>query len=84
MRKASQRDKVYQCFYDPVEAGIYTVYVQWSGAHVEGSPFTVLLAHTSQELDHMTDENHSSSTSPPPGAANGSPRGLSEDPGFLY
>ncbi|KAK7090869.1 filamin-C-like isoform X2 [Littorina saxatilis] len=75
MRKASQKDKLYQCFYDPVEAGIYTVYIQWSGAHVEGSPFTVLLAHSAQELEMMSDDNRSM-RSPPPSIApgEGSPR----------
>ncbi|GFO06181.1 filamin-c [Plakobranchus ocellatus] len=53
MRKASQRDKIYQCFYDPVEPGIYTVYVQWSGVHVAGSPFQVLLATSERELERM-------------------------------
>ena len=84
MRKASQKDKVYQCFYDPVEAGIYTVYVQWSGTHVEGSPFTVLLAHSAQELELMTDQSLSSPKSPPPETSNSSPRSVSQDPGFLY
>ncbi|KAL8593937.1 hypothetical protein ACOMHN_021789 [Nucella lapillus] len=55
MRKAKQREKLYQCFYDPVESGVYTVHVQWSGQHVEGSPFTVQLASTSDELDLLTD-----------------------------
>ena len=84
MRKASQKDKVYQCFYDPVEAGIYTVYVQWSGTHVDGSPFTVLLAHSAQELDLMSDQSLSSPKSPPPETSNSSPRSVSQDPGFLY
>ncbi|GFR82088.1 filamin-C [Elysia marginata] len=53
MRKASQRDKIYQCFYDPVEPGVYTVYVQWSGVHVAGSPFQVLLATSDRELERM-------------------------------
>ncbi|XP_012935156.2 filamin-C [Aplysia californica] len=56
MRKASQKDKIFQCFYDPVEPGIYTVNVQWSGVHVEGSPFTVLLAYNERELAQMQDE----------------------------
>ncbi|KAK3780575.1 hypothetical protein RRG08_037514 [Elysia crispata] len=53
MRKASQRDKIYQCFYDPIEPGIYTVHVQWSGVHVAGSPFQVLLATSENELERM-------------------------------
>lgn len=61
MRKASQKEKLYQCFYDPVEAGIYTIYVQWSGAHVDGSPFTVLLANSDRELDMMSDIDRASS-----------------------
>ncbi|XP_041356835.1 filamin-C-like isoform X2 [Gigantopelta aegis] len=60
MRKTSQKDKVYQCFYDPIESGIYTIYVQWSGTHVDGSPYTVLLANSSRELD-MMNEDHTSS-----------------------
>ncbi|BFZ00346.1 hypothetical protein BsWGS_03384 [Bradybaena similaris] len=62
MRKASQKDKIYQCFYDPVEPGIYTVNVQWSGEHIEGSPFTVLLATNPGELQQMQDEIQETST----------------------
>lgn len=62
MRKASQKDKLYQCFYDPVEAGIYTVHVQWSGKHVGGSPFTVHLAHSHQDLEMM--RSHSGQNGP--------------------
>ncbi|XP_059151967.1 filamin-C-like [Physella acuta] len=50
MRKASTKERIYQCFYDPVEPGIYTVNVEWSGSHVDGSPFTVLLATSAREL----------------------------------
>lgn len=56
MRKASQKDKIYQCFYDPVEPGIYTVHVQWSGIHINGSPFSVLLATSARELQLMQEE----------------------------
>ncbi|ESP04923.1 hypothetical protein LOTGIDRAFT_229996 [Lottia gigantea] len=53
MRKAKKHGKLYQCFYNPIEAGIYTVYVMWSGQHIEGSPFTVLLAADQEELERF-------------------------------
>ena len=56
MRKASQKEKIFQCFYDPEEPGIYSVNVEWSGVHVSGSPFTVLLAYTQDDLRRMKDD----------------------------
>ncbi|KAL8625534.1 hypothetical protein ACOMHN_014623 [Nucella lapillus] len=82
MRRSNDRKKLYQCFYDPVEAGIYTMYVDWSGDQVDGSPFTVFLAKTKQELDMMNDQESSRLGPPSPYVANGSPPG--EGPDFLY
>ncbi|XP_076435753.1 filamin-A-like [Babylonia areolata] len=81
MRKAKQREKLYQCFYDPVEAGIYSVHVQWSGVHVEGSPFTVCLASSSEELELMSDL---SSSSRPHSTVSGGVGGMGGLGGFLY
>ena len=48
MRNACKGYKVYKCFYDPIEAGVYTIDVLWSGNHVTGSPYVVVLASASQ------------------------------------
>ncbi|XP_071084444.1 filamin-C-like [Haliotis cracherodii] len=67
MRKASQKDKLYQAFYNPVEPGIYTIYVQWSGHHITGSPYTVLLARNKDELYRLQrDGSVTSNFSKPP------------------
>ena len=80
----SKPDKVFQAFYDPVEQGIYTIYVQWSGQHVDGSPFTVVLAQTDQELALMQDEGLSAPLTPPLAPMNGSPRDVRSSQDFLY
>lgn len=50
MKRASQKDKLFNCLYHPLEPGMYTINVQWSGEHVTGSPFTVLVANNEMEL----------------------------------
>ncbi|XP_052286746.1 filamin-A-like isoform X2 [Dreissena polymorpha] len=50
MKRASQKDKLFNCLYHPLEPGIYTINVQWSGQHVTGSPFRVLVAANHMEL----------------------------------
>ncbi|KAH9498672.1 hypothetical protein Btru_007267, partial [Bulinus truncatus] len=53
MIQPSKKEKIYQYFYNPIEPGIYYVDVKWSGLHVSGSPFTVLLAGSPGELSIM-------------------------------
>ncbi|XP_053403623.1 filamin-C-like isoform X4 [Mercenaria mercenaria] len=50
MKRASQKDKLFNCLYHPAEPGMYTINVQWSGKHVPGSPYTVLVASNEMEL----------------------------------
>lgn len=61
VRKTNQNNKIYQCYYDPIEPGIYTIIVQWSGTHIGGSPFTVILASSARELQVMLEEAAESS-----------------------
>ncbi|XP_076453914.1 filamin-A-like [Babylonia areolata] len=83
MRQSNEREKLYQCFYDPVERGVYTVYVKWSGQDVDGSPFTVFLAQNQQELDLMGPDLRDPRLGPPsPYTSNGSVRDGGYD--FLY
>lgn len=50
MQRESQRDRTILCKYDPTEPGDYRIEVKWSGDHVPGSPFTVLIFDTQDEL----------------------------------
>jgi len=50
MKRASQKDKLFHCLYHPLEPGVYTINVQWSGKHVQGSPYKVLVAATEMDL----------------------------------
>ena len=52
-----QSDGSYTCSFVPIEPGSYEVYVEFAGRHVNGSPFTVLVADPSKchILGKMTD-----------------------------
>lgn len=50
MQRASQKDKLFNCLYHPIEPGMYTINVHWSGHHVQGSPFRVFVASNEMEL----------------------------------
>jgi len=50
MQRASQKDKLFNCLYHPLEPGMYTINVHWSGNHVHGSPFRIFVAGTEMEL----------------------------------
>ncbi|KAK3096080.1 hypothetical protein FSP39_022879 [Pinctada imbricata] len=63
MHRTSQKDKLFHCRYNPVEPGMYTVNVLWSGNHVEGSPYKVNLATSRQQLDDMVMERRTSLSS---------------------
>ena len=50
MTKDETRDRAILCRYNPTEVGQYVLYIQWSGDHVPGSPFTVTIVDTQAEL----------------------------------
>jgi len=51
MSKDDSRERAIRCRYNPTEVGQYVLHIQWSGAHVPGSPFTVPIVDTRHELD---------------------------------
>lgn len=52
MQRESQKDRTILCKYDPTEPGDYRLEVKWSGEHVPGSPFMVMIFDTQEELNH--------------------------------
>ena len=50
MQRESQKDRTILCRYDPTEVGTYIIHVKWSGEHVPGSPFTIHIFDTINEL----------------------------------
>ena len=50
MQRESQKDRTILCKYDPTEPGDYRIEVKWSGEHVPGSPFVVMIFDTQEEL----------------------------------
>jgi filamin len=50
MQRESQKDRTILCKYDPTEPGDYRIEVKWSGEHVPGSPFVVMIFDTQDEL----------------------------------
>ncbi|EEC09954.1 conserved hypothetical protein [Ixodes scapularis] len=50
MQRESQKDRTILCKYDPTEPGDYRIEVKWSGEHVPGSPFMVMIFDTQEEL----------------------------------
>ena len=63
MKRASQKDKLFNCLYHPLEPGIYTINVQWSGSHVIGSPFKVFVAQSEMDLLEYESQLNRSRTS---------------------
>lgn len=51
MQRESQKDRTILCKYDPTEPGDYRIEVKWSGEHVPGSPFGVMIFDTKEELN---------------------------------
>lgn len=49
--RESQRDRTILCKYDPTEPGDYRIEIKWSGRHVPGSPFCVMIFDTQEELN---------------------------------
>lgn len=50
-QRESQRDRTILCKYDPTEPGDYRIEIKWSGCHVPGSPFSVMIFDTQEELN---------------------------------
>ena len=50
MQRENQKDRTIVCKYDPTEPGDYRIEVRWSGEHVPGSPFNVMVFDTQEEL----------------------------------
>ncbi|RWS29658.1 Filamin-B-like protein [Leptotrombidium deliense] len=51
MQRESQKDRTILCKYDPTEPGDYRIEIKWSGEHVPGSPFVVMIFDTQEELN---------------------------------
>ncbi|XP_045132539.1 filamin-B-like isoform X2 [Portunus trituberculatus] len=65
MQRESQKDRTILCKYDPTEPGDYRMEVKWSGEHVPGSPFMVMIFDTQDELNRYMAGGYS------PGGAGG-------------
>lgn len=52
-QRESQRDRTILCKYDPTEPGDYRIEIKWSGKHVPGSPFSVMIFDTQEELNRF-------------------------------
>lgn len=50
-QRESQRDRTILCKYDPTEPGDYRIEIKWSGRQVPGSPFSVMIFDTQEELN---------------------------------
>ena len=50
MQRESQKDRTILCKYEPTEPGDYRLEVKWSGEHVPGSPFMVMIFDTQEEF----------------------------------
>ena len=53
MQRESQKDRTILCKYEPTEPGDYRIEVKWSGEHVPGSPFMVMIFDTQEELSRF-------------------------------
>lgn len=51
MQRESQRDRSILCKFEPTEPGDYKLEVRWAGQHVPGSPFSVMIFDTQEELN---------------------------------
>lgn len=50
-QRENQRDRTILCKYDPTEPGDYRIEIKWSGRQVPGSPFSVMIFDTQEELN---------------------------------
>ncbi|XP_022254060.1 filamin-B-like isoform X2 [Limulus polyphemus] len=58
MWRESQKDRTIHCNYNPTEPGFYQLEVKWSGEHVPGSPFTVMIFDTQEEVIQYLQGHH--------------------------
>ena len=58
MQRENQKDRTILCKYDPTEPGDYRIEVKWSGEHVVGSPFNVMIFDTQDELNQYTQNQY--------------------------
>ncbi|XP_054721310.1 filamin-A-like [Uloborus diversus] len=66
MQRESQKDRTILCKYDPTEPGDYRLEVKWSGEHVPGSPFMVMIFDTQEELNHYIQGQYQAQSGGPP------------------
>ncbi|RWS15635.1 Filamin-B-like protein [Dinothrombium tinctorium] len=66
MQRESQKDRTILCKYDPTEPGDYRIEIKWSGEHVPGSPFMVMIFDTQDELNRYLNGQLLSPTSTHP------------------
>ncbi|XP_076033174.1 filamin-A-like isoform X3 [Oratosquilla oratoria] len=59
MQRESQKDRTILCKFDPTEPGDYRIEVKWSGEHVPGSPFMVMIFDTEEELNRYVTGGYS-------------------------
>ncbi|XP_076033181.1 filamin-A-like isoform X8 [Oratosquilla oratoria] len=64
MQRESQKDRTILCKFDPTEPGDYRIEVKWSGEHVPGSPFMVMIFDTEEELNRYVTQGGYSPNSP--------------------
>lgn len=64
MQRESQKDRTILCKYDPTEPGDYRIEVKWSGEHVPGSPFVVMIFDTQEELTRFVQGQYSGTGAP--------------------
>jgi len=65
MQRESQKDRTILCKFDPTEPGDYRVEVKWSGEHVPGSPYMVMIFDTQEELNRYMSGDYSPPSGPP-------------------
>jgi filamin len=53
MKRRPDNERAIDCRYDPTEVGQYQVIVLWSGEHVPGSPFDVIIVDTLAQLQQL-------------------------------
>lgn len=69
MKRSSKKDRTIDVRYNPSEMGEYNIQVKWSDQHVPGSPFTINIVETEEELrevkkKHPIDSKYTSLTQP--------------------
>jgi len=81
-QRESQRDRTILCKYDPTEPGDYRIEIKWSGCHVPGSPFSVMIFDTQEELNRflLSRQQHLSNNNNEKVLSNGGPQWAQQSP----